>query len=347
MIRNLFLYTTILALVSASCTKGTSGNEEEQYSENVHLEKPNKIHTLKDDQTPIGRLDEVYVLDENRLLIVEGTPAVRIFDNYEMTRTIGRNGQGPCEYESISAVALRGDSISVLNPTQNKITTYNIENGECLGEINSPSLQTEFYLYRDSISYLTGNMSYTVVTPDTASIFQRVYEDGSVERLDYRLNDLDAVRTVISMRSPALDFSEWGNELFTYFPLTEKIVALNLDNNLVRSFPIEIDIKRDEFNTAGNNVNEVLEIIRGDFQYVRWIHAEEDWVAVQYAQRAEDGGNPDFGLLFYSPEGAFLGQVKTKYQVVGYGRGKFIELRTEGLQDDYTFGLAFREVTFD
>ena len=82
------------------------------------------------DGVAFGRLSGVYILDEERLAVLDEGAAQIGFFSHDGRRlsTFGRSGEGPGEFQSVDYVGLRGDSLWIFDVRQMRITVLDTRN---------------------------------------------------------------------------------------------------------------------------------------------------------------------------------------------------------------------------
>lgn len=330
--------TVLLILGCSSKSEETSANNVEK---DLSLSEPTETHMLKDDLELLDDIRTVQPISGDQLIIVDGKPGIYLFENYKMTTRIGTKGNGPCEYEGISSIDISGDTLFVLSPNQNKITSYSISNNECLGEISNEKLSSKAYMYRNGDHFILGSAA-NAYTPDSAAVMHRFNGDRSLQPLNLTAGELNRVEAPISISRAGLNFGVKENLLFSYFPLTTKLFIWDLDNKSGQSFPLNLDIKREEIKAAGDDMNRIMELIQSDFHLVTNIITTTENVGVVHHGYDEDG---DYKILLqlYNIDGTLQRRFTSEHSMMAFYNGQFIELReTTDPNTEYTYEIAYR-----
>lgn len=310
----------------------------------ANLSESGESHTLRDDLRLLGNVNEVAPAGENRLVISDNSPGVALFEDYEMVRSYGSEGEGPCEYTSVNSFDISGDTLFVLNTSQAKIITYRISSGECLGERNPSLLSSQYYLERENGYFHTARISYHMMSPDSTRLLFKLRDSGESEAYPLTLGDLNPVQSPIQARAPGLDFARHGNRLYAYFPLTDMLTVLNTGDGSISGIPLRVDLKREEIEEAGEDLNAAVEIIQNQMEWVYPVLSSEEWIAVGVLRNNDD--DPVRRVQFYSHEGAFLGESVVEGRAVAVDGNRLVLLReASDPSGDYTYELAYREVT--
>ncbi|MEX0724613.1 MAG: 6-bladed beta-propeller [Gracilimonas sp.] len=313
------VYSIIIASILLYFSGCSSDEASPSKNPNISISLSNvtEEHVLNDELNLIGSIGNVKMLDKTTWIVMDNTPGVYLFEDYIMTASYGSIGKGPCEYEEISAIEANLENLYILDASQTKIITYDIQTQECVGEFNQEHLQGTYYLYKEENkpSFIVANTSYTSMRPDSTQLAYRIFEDESSESLDITLAQINAAETIVSMRSNTLGFQALDKKLYTYYPLTDNLHIINLDDYSINSFPLQIDIKKEALESAGNNVDKLLEIIQGDFDFISKLLVHEDWIAIMINLRAaRENEEPTMSLQFYTHDGGALTKflLKTK-----------------------------------
>jgi len=85
-----------------------------------------------DASTLFDRVSSVVVLPSGELAVLdEGAGQIRLFDGGgRLTRTLGRSGQGPGEFQGLAFVGLSADSLWVFDGRQQRLTVWDPSTGE-------------------------------------------------------------------------------------------------------------------------------------------------------------------------------------------------------------------------
>lgn len=335
----------LLLFIMTGCTAEDADRRNDGNRE-LRLSDPVDIQTLNDDLEILDNIHIVHSLDGERLLVADSKPSVSLFENHEMISRIGTSGSGPCEYEHISAIDVIGDTLYVLSANQSKIISFSIDSGECLDETGHPNLSNKFYLTRITDGFIVGRMSYTLATPDSLPALEKLDDQGTISALDLELGNLNRIKTAVNMRAPGLDFSRHNDELFIYFPLTTDMHVYDIGGNTFRTFPLKLDIRREEITAAGEDINKILEIIRGDFEFVLHTYATDFGLLVQHASNPRSDGASRVARL-YSYEGELLGEWALEYEIVASDGDNLLELREAAdPASEYSYEIAYRQLGY-
>ncbi|HET8865329.1 MAG TPA: 6-bladed beta-propeller [Gracilimonas sp.] len=317
----------------------------------ISLSDVTEEHVLNDELNLIGSIGNVKVLDESTWVVMDNSPGVYLFEDHIMMASYGGVGKGPCEYEEISAIEATVENLYVLDASQTKIITYDLDSGECIEEINNENLRGSYYLYKEenSPSFIVANTSYMSMTPDSTNLAHRIFEDESSEPLNLTFGQIDAAKTIISIRSNTLGMQAFDGKLFTYYPLTDSLYSIDLQDYTFESFPLEIDVKKKELENAGQNVNELLEVIRGEFDFVSNLLVTEDWIALMVNLRAaRENEEPEMFLQFYSHEGSFIEEVPIRNRVMATLENTLIFTKENSDPNaDFTYSVEYRDVIIE
>lgn len=344
-----YLHILLSVLLTSIIVYGCSSHAEEAPAVNegksLNILETTETYLLKDDMELLDHINIVQHLGSDRMLIVDNKPSISLFENYEMTGNIGESGAGPCEYEGVSAFDVSSDTVYVLSAAQSKIISYSIESGECLGEISHEELSSQSYIYRTGNQFILGSQAYSFGTPDSTVLMHRLTDDKVMEPLKLNVGDLNRIKTPIALRAAGLDFGVSGKQVFTYFPLTSKLFVLNEQDDSIKSFPVDIDIKREEVKAAGEDIDQLLEIIRGDFEFISRIFTVNDHIALVYQQNAIDTEGSKYFIQLYSSGGDFLGEFEGDYPFLSFHDDQLVELReVEDPGSDYSYEIAYRKI---
>ncbi len=350
-----FQAPVITFLIFIMLTFSGCSSEESSASDNtiqtVSLSEVKKEEALNDDLQLLGTVGNVIMLTDTKWILMDNSPGVYLFEDYVMTASFGEPGKGPCEFEEISAINATEDQVFVMDAMQTKIIAYDLESGECVGEFSQEDLKGAYYLFKEENkpSFITVNTSYMKLTPDSTNLVHRIYSDEDSEPLNLTFRDIDAAKTIVNMRSNAVGFQHHANKLYFYLPLTDDLQVLNLETDEIHAIPLQIDVKKKELENAGNEVNKILEVIRGDFDFLNKILVADKWIAVQInRQSAREDEEPDRYLQFYTHEGDFIGEISTDRSALGAtGNTLIFSKESTDPNSKYTYFVEYRDVIME
>ena len=340
---------SILFFIS-SCSSGEESSSANT-SFSISLSDVTDEQILNDELNLLGSIGNVIMLNESSWILMDNSPAVYLFEDHVMTASYGEVGKGPCEYEEISAIDASTESLYVLDASQTKIITYALETQECLGELNQENLQGAYYLHKEENkpSFIVVNTSYMAMTPDSTQLAHRVFSDESSTPINIRFDRINAAKTILSMRSNTLGAEAYQGNLFTYYPMTDSLYSIDLQNYSFDAFPLQIDVKKEELENAGQNVDKLLEVIRGDFDFVSNLIVTDEWITIQTNLRAaREDEEPTMSLQFYSHEGSFLDEIPIRNRVMA-ARGNTLLFAKENTDPsaDFTYSVQYRDVIIE
>ena len=345
---SIFFLSCFLFNCSSDKTESPT-NPTENYP--VSLSDVKEEHLLNDDLKLLGSIGNVIFLDKTKWILMDNSPGVYLFENHQMTAKYGETGKGPCEFEEISAIDANSKKLYVLDASQTKIITFDINTQECIGELDQEHLRGAYYLHKEESkpSFIIANTSYTMMTPDSTSIVYRIFDNENSEALDVTLNQLDAIKTIFSMRSNTLGFAEFDSNLYPYFPLTDRLYSIDLNDYSIELIPLQIDLKREEIKDAGSNVDKILEIIQGDFDFVSKVLVNKNWIAVMINSRAaRENEAPEMSLQFYDHEGTFIQELPIESKAMGIWENTLIfNKENTDPSADFTHRIEYRDVIID
>lgn len=341
------LLSLALLLFLSACSGGDSP-EALSSDRTVSLGEISESHPLVDDLKILDSVTEIVSLDGGRYLVQDQEPSVTLFRDYEMVRRYGAVGEGPCEYSGISAIDTSGDSLFVLSASQVKILTYRISTGECLGETSNEELSGRAFLERRGDQFYTARANYITGTPDSTELLYRLNNEGEMESLGLELGTVDPAEAFVTMVAPGLNFASSGDLLYAYYPFTDQMIHYNTANGSLESSPLRIDIRREAIEKAGENVEEIVNIIQNDFQFVQHLVATDRWIALSVGQQNGSDEDARLWVQFYEPDGTFIGEAETENRMVGARGNQLILLReASDASADQTYELLYREVTVE
>lgn len=335
------LLSLTLFLMVTACT----GAEEpaSPAERTVTLADSGQVHTLEDDLRLLGEINRVIPLDRNRLIVADASPGVSLFEDRVMTRTFGNDGEGPCEYNRITAMDVSGDSLFVLPLRQSKIITYRISTGECLGETGHQSLSAATYLARAGGAFHTARTQYNQATADSATLLFRHGEGGEPHPLPVTKGTLNPVDTPVPMHYPGHDFARSGDLLFAFYPFTGKIVTYEAGTGTAGSFPLRLNIPREEMERA-DDPQGILDLINNQLEFVWRLFATDRWLVASVVHKNGPNADQTRGLQFYTHEGSFIGEVTVEDSPVALSGNRVIFLHTvEDPSSDYSYEVEYRE----
>ncbi len=340
-------YLTLILLISSACSSDKTPTPDDA-NRTISLSEVKKEEPLNDDLQFLGTAGNVIMLTDTKWVVMDNSPGVYLFEDYTMTASFGEKGKGPCEFVEVSAIYANSTQVFVLDASQTKIITYDINSGKCVGEINQQDLKGAYYLFKEKNkpSFITANTTYTMRMPDSTSLLHRIFENEDSEPLTLTFGEIDAVKSMLSLRSNTMAFRPYANKLYFYLPLTDNLQILNVETDSIYAFPLQVDIKKKEFENAGGDVNKVLEIIRSDFDFVTNIIANDAWVAIQVnRQSAQEDKEPEMSLQFYAHDGSFLNEVSIDSRVLG-SSGNSLIFYTESSDPNskFTHFVEYRDV---
>jgi hypothetical protein len=342
LISMLSVLLTFIGCSSGEDTKATASNIS------ISLADSAETHVLKDDLTLLGSLNGMYFIEKDRFIATDNSPGVYLFEDYEMTASFGSAGKGPCEFEQISAVDMNESTLYVLDQSLTKLISYDINTQECLGEMNHEDLGGAHLLHKEegSPSFIIGRTSYTSFSNDSLPLAYRIYEDETSEPLDFNLGRVNAVKSVVNMRASGMNFKKQGNQLFSYYPLTDSLYSISLDDYSVSSIPLGIDIQREEIESDGQDFNKIIEIIQSDFEFMDRYFSSDQWVGVQVVHQAtSEEEEPTRVLKFYTHDGNMILEIPAKGRVTNYFNGQLVELyEGQNPNSEYVYSIGFRDV---
>lgn len=339
----------ILKLLGLMILMGCSSEAETFKTSGLEISLSDEVelYELNDEFELLGSINTVEFISEDKMVIADNSPAIYLFENHVMTAAFGKNGKGPCEFEAISAIELENEKLHVLDQSQTKIISYDINTQECVGEINNKKLSGARFFHKEvnSPSFIIGITSYSSHTPDSAVLIHRIYEDESSKEIDFQFSRINSVNARLNIMPPALDFKHLNNNLYAYFPLTDSLYIFTLPHLTVTAFPLNIDIIRRELENAGNDANKLLGIIRGDFESVNNIFVHHDWLAVELSKNIGENGSLKHFIRFYDHDGNFLSEYPLENRIRAQRNNKFVEIvENPDPSSDFAFAIAYRSV---
>ncbi|MFN1834994.1 hypothetical protein AB2B38_007010 [Balneola sp. MJW-20] len=339
--------TLFLVILLISCN--SQNDKEATDAVSVRLGELTDVEIINDEMSFIDGLYSFLPISEGRAIISDGKPGLFLLEDNVLTQQYGRSGSGPCEYNQISGTDLLEDTLYVLDNSQTKIISFDINSAECIGEFTSEGLNRFDYLHklRNSDGFIAANGSYLGIMPDSTSLLRKIYEDGSYEDLGLYLGRINTVRSVVRLRTPGLSFVKYDNGLYTYFPLNDSLRWYDLDTGKLTAFDLDIEIQRDEMEDA-TEAAKILDAINEGYTFVTRIIATEDWVAVTTAQN-QPGDLPQRKILkFYRHDGSFIDEVPYEDNFVGQADGRLIQIiENTDPESDMAYSIGYRDVIFE
>ncbi|MDZ7773112.1 MAG: 6-bladed beta-propeller [Balneolaceae bacterium] len=346
--RRLSLLLLLFSLALASCTGGEEPNANAPSERSVTVGDVVESHPLEDDMKILDSVAELVPLGGGRHLVQDRSPSVALFEDYRMVRTYGATGEGPCEYSGISAIDTSGDSLFVLSANQAKVVTYHLETGECLGESGNEAFARRAYLERRGDAFYTARTYYVMGAADSTQVLFRIPDGGEAEPLELNVGALDPVETPVTMVAPGLNFLRRDNSLYAYYPFTDQMIRYDMNSGALDRFPLRVDIRREEITKAGENIDEIINIIQNNYQFVQHIVGGADWIAFSVAQQNGSDENATMYVQFYEPDGSFIGEIETEERMVAVEDGRLVLLReASDATAEHTYELIYREVTVE
>jgi hypothetical protein len=128
-----------------------------------------RLGSLSDPDIGFSVVTAVAVGPDRRMYVAEGQDRhVRIYDAAgNLERVVGRQGQGPGEFQSLLKLGLLGDTLWVVDPGNGRISLFN-RDGDLIGTVAAPRIATErgslFPMYlRPDRNWVSGGVSGTPV----------------------------------------------------------------------------------------------------------------------------------------------------------------------------------------
>jgi hypothetical protein len=312
----------------------------------ISLADTAETFVLKDELTSLGIISGIDFLDENRLIISDISPGVYLFENFEMIASYGGSGKGPCEFEVVSAFDTFENTLYVLDHTLTKIIYFDIETQECIDEITHKDILGVSLLHREenSPSFILGNTPYGGNSRDSLALAYRLFDNKTSEALDFTLGRIKAVNSMISLRGSFVNFEKFNNSLYGYYPMTDSLYTINLDDYSVNSIPLKLDIQRDEIEAASDNVSKIIELIRFDFELLELLFITNKWIGIQVNQKAR--GEDVRIFRFFTHDGDFIKEMPSNGKVIAFHKGRFVELyKGQNPNSEYIYSIGFRALT--
>ncbi|MDZ7773109.1 MAG: hypothetical protein U5K31_10300 [Balneolaceae bacterium] len=347
---SVILCLSLLLLASACGSESSAPGAGSDSSLTATLADSGETYLLRDNLKPLGNITSAISVEGNRLVVADDQPLVVLFEDHVMTRTFGRAGNGPCEYGGnsgllgVTALDTSGDSLFVLINSQQKIITFSLRSGECLGETSHHGLLARQYLERVAGGFLTGRSHYSSNTPDTTRILSYLSDDETMVPVDLVLESIDAAPTTIPIVIPGINFARHNNQIYAAFPFSQVLAEVEVPSFKVHTHALHIEINREAFEEAESNPGQDFAYI-GQADIAGRIHATNRWIAVS-TRRPRNGKEPLSKIYFQSPAGDPMGQQTlddTPFALQG-NRLMFIE-PVRDPESDYTYRVTYREVT--
>ncbi|HBX65445.1 MAG: hypothetical protein CL670_01825 [Balneola sp.] len=343
---NLILFLSVL-LAFIGCSSEDE-NKTPSSSISISLADSATTHVLKDDMTFLGSIAGIDFLDENRLIISDNSPGVYLFEDYEMVASYGGIGKGPCEFEQVSAFDTFENTLYVLDQSLTKLIYFDIETQECIEEVTHEDFGGVLLLRREenSPSFILGRTSYTGFSNDSLPLAYRFYDDKTSEALDFTLGRVNAISSMVMLRSSGMNFEKHDNSLYGYYPMTDSLYSINLDDYSVNSIPLDIDIQRDEIEAAGEDFNKIIEIIQTDFEFMDRYFISDQWVGIQVVHQAASEEEEATRILkFFTHRGDFIKEIPSTGKTIAFHNGQLVELyEGQNPNSDYVYSIGFRDI---
>lgn len=344
-------YSTLLVILLLSgLLAACSGTDEPQSASEltVTLAESGETHVLKDDLRLLADVRQLRPLGEGRMLIADSSPSLSLFEDHEMIRVLGGEGEGPCEYTSISAMDVTGDTAHVLSIRQAKVISYSLSTGECLGETSHESYSAATYLARTGGQYYTARTRFTQGTPDSSHLLYRHAANGEPSPLPVTKQMLDPADTPVPMTYPGQDFARSGRRLFAFFPFTDKLVSFDAASGEADTFPLRINVPKQRMSRT-SDPREIMDIINEDLEFVWKVFATPQWVVASVVHKNVSDSTRSGGLQAYTHEGDYVGEAYTSGTspiALHDGQAIFVS-QTEDPSSDYTYRLEYRAFTVE
>ena len=148
------------------------------------------------------------------------------------------------------------------------------------------------------------------------------------------------------LRSSGMNFEKHDNSLYGYYPMTDSLYSINLDDYSVNSIPLDIDIQRDEIEAAGEDFNKIIEIIQTDFEFMDRYFISDQWVGIQVVhQAASEEEEATRVLKFFTHRGDFIKEIPSTGKTIAFHNGQLVELyEGQNPNSDYVYSIGFRDI---
>jgi len=173
------LFSLLIGMFFFGCSSKKEESNLNTSNVSISLSEVQQEHILNDELSLLGSLGNVIMLDETTWIAMDNAPGVYLFEDHVMAASYGQTGKGPCEYEEVSAIDTDNKNLYVLDASQTKIITYNMETQECVNEFDQEHLQGSYYLHKEENkpSFIVAKTSYTSLRPDSMRLVRRIFDD--------------------------------------------------------------------------------------------------------------------------------------------------------------------------
>jgi hypothetical protein len=287
-------------------------------------------HVLIDDGPPLSQIFRIESIGRDSLITIDDFAQIQLYVNNKFVKSIGVNGRGPCEYNSVRHIFLNRDTLFILDPSTTKIVYYSLITDRCLGELILPELSDFSSFLRFGDSFYLLHAGYSVVTNLDKTLLFKLYDNSTLTPLGLRFVDLDAnvllppLQKYVSMRTK-------GNIIYMEFPLTDKLWLYNTGNGEVSNFGLSLDGLDKDYKTI-TDADELMKIFNDEIELISGFYLLEDKIAIITGK----GRHPDrvIKIKFYNYSGLPLGEITTDLYVFRITEQLFSRLTEESDNPD-------------
>lgn len=227
-----YILIIIICILATFCTKESE----------VQLPEGSKV-SINDGTSIFGAAKMVKFISKDSLLIVGKYNIVGLFVNEEFSHFIGRKGNGPGEYESISDLHFYRNKVYIFSAGKGLLQYFDVKNGEYMGfikietdSINFNSLN-KMLVTSDNIYFM--NNSYTRLENDLFPFLVRYNILSKKMKVLLQISDVRNEINPMEYGNSLKPF-QFENNIYLTYPHMDEIIVYNELNQSIKRIPIPI-----------------------------------------------------------------------------------------------------------
>lgn len=219
-------------LLVASCRNDASKTEP------VVSDSPER-YLIDEGIPPIAAINGYTPLRGDTALVVDNSDEIFLIVSDRRVGMIGAKGDGPCEYQDVTAYSVAGDTLFVLDRGLARIVSYSVREGACLSEFSDPLLIRFTGLSKVGQWFYLTRGSYTTPMNSETVLLYRLSAAGEFTPLELRKSDLEADLLMMPIKTSRLKhIKERDGVLYFLLPLTHKVWSYDVHDGSVSYFDL-------------------------------------------------------------------------------------------------------------
>lgn len=264
--RGTVLLFMLLASLSLSACVADSDRQNAHVEARSSDADSSRRYIIDEEPPLISGIAAVEHVGRDSLLIVDDRLTAFLIVGREKQISIDAQGDGPCQYQRLTAFDVATDSLFVLDAGRGKVLSFSLRDGRCGNEYQNPELvKFRSMAHVDGSFYLTVH-SFALRSPADQPLLYRLTPGNELTPLSLTRGQIEASMLVAPVSIPALPMRVSGERLWFLLPQVHRLFWLETASGEVSSMPLQHDSVSLEAFEDETDPDVVMDLVRNELE---------------------------------------------------------------------------------